>query len=377
MDKHIIFLVHGMGVYSREENGTWVPDTTLWHDAQSQVLKELFGKHSEINDGKSFDDVFEVVPIVYDHIFTNVLQAWSNRSDEILGTVTGGSLDIANKIMGWMKSGRLMEDFFYTHFGDVFLYRYFNHFEQAVQATVQAQIIARIVDPQTGNQPRWSIIGHSLGTKVTHDVIDSLYCDSEVNIGDEIKPAQLIALIANVCDVLERPDQNIVDSSVFPSTDASSNSACRYLISTSHKWDFFTRIDPYKPSGGRWTNAAEMKRFINIRNLETVDLGVEDWWNVHSLRNYLVNPNIYIPLFMRMMGKPMFMFPVDKYETLIQKFERDYSINEQFDSQFDEDVKQKRKDIRKKLRDEYNKYVKPDFKEFIEQLKSKSLPWSD
>lgn len=378
MAKHVIFLVHGMGVYSKKNSSDiWIPDDTLWHNAQIDILSNLFSNHIEINDGENFSKVFEVVPIHYDQIFTNVLQGWTDRADDIFKTVTGDALDMGNKIMGWMKKGNLFNDFFFTHFGDVCLYRYFDHFEQAVLATVQRQMMEKIVISDTGEQPTWSIIGHSLGTKIVHDAVDSLYRDSTINIGDEIKPAEVIALIANVCDVLERPNQEVSDSSVYPSNNPSNNSACRHLISTSHKWDFFTQVDPYKPSGGRWSDAKTSNRFVNVRNFDTIDPDTEDWWDVHSLYNYLRHPGIYIPLFMKMLGKPSYIFPKEKLDNAIRVFEEENSINEIFDSRFDGAKKKARKKLRAKLKQQYKSYIKPDLEEFIKQLKSKEVPWKD
>lgn len=42
MAKHIVFLVHGMGIYSKKnDSGEWEPDDSLWHDAQKKLLSEL------------------------------------------------------------------------------------------------------------------------------------------------------------------------------------------------------------------------------------------------------------------------------------------------------------------------------------------------
>jgi len=378
MSKHIIFLVHGMGVYSsKNANGKWEPDAGLWHTEQASLIKGHYEEYRKVVDAPAFDDFFEIVPIVYDQVFTNVLQEWSNRADEMSATGAMGSLDFVKKIMGWMKSDKLLEDFFFTHFGDVFLYRFFDHFEQSVQSAVQTKIISRLLDRDTGVQHKWSVIGHSLGTKVVHDSIEALYRDSTVNIGDEIQPAQVIALIANVCDVLERPGQDIADSSIFPSGDTSNNSACRHLISASHKWDFFTNIDPYKPQGGRWTEAANAKRFISLRSFETVDTSVEDWWNVHSLKNYIAHPAIHIPLFMKMQGIPEIFYPAEEQKKVIQAYEKKFSLNEQFDSQLDDAVRKERKKIRSKLKHEYKQFIKPDLTELLTQLKKSAISWGD
>lgn len=383
MARHLIFLVHGMGVYSKQgANGKWEPDKSLWHDEQEALLKKHYQDYrSHINipgfDMPEFDDAFEIVPIVYDQVFTRVLQEWANRADEMLATGVINSLDFVKKIMGWMRSDKLMTEFFFTHFGDVFLYRYFDHFEQSVQANVQAGIVSKLIDQNSGVQRKWSVIGHSLGTKIVHDSIEALYHDSTINIGDEIQPAQVIALIANVCDVLERPDQNVVDSSIYPSGDATNNSACRHLICSSHKWDFFTNIDPYKPKGGRWATATNARRFINLRNIETVDLSAENWWNVHSFKNYIAHPGIHIPLFMKMQGIPEVIFPAAKLDQVVKDYEKKFSINEQFDSQFGDTVKDKRKKLRATLKHEFKQFMKPDLIEFLSQLKKSDIKWSD
>lgn len=377
MGKHVIFLVHGMGVYSKKSDNSdrWKPDFS-WHDKQKEILSELFATYPEINSGKSFDDTFDLNYIHYDEVFTTVLNKWSERADEILNTVTGDALEFGKKIVGWMKNGKLLEDFFYTHFGDVLLYRYFDHFQQAVLATVQRQMMEKIVT-DAGIQPAWSIIGHSLGTKVVHDSVESLYSDSTINIGDEIKPATVIALIANVCDVLERQGEDVYNTSIFPSLDTANNSACRHLVSTSHKWDFFTQVDPYKPSGGRWTEARDSGRFINFRGFDTIDLNAKDWWNVHSFYNYMRHPGIFVPVFMKMLGLPSYIFPKTKLDEEVRKFELENSIDEALDSRFDQAKKDARKKLRAKLKKEYSTYIKPDLVEFVSKLKAGELPWKD
>lgn len=382
MSKHLIFLVHGMGVYSTQDaNGEWQPDKTLWHDDQQTLIRSHYDSFKLLLDESGidmpeFDEAFEIVPIVYDQVFTNVLQAWSDRADEMSQTGVIDALDFVKKIMGWMNSDKLMTEFFFTHFGDVFLYRFFDHFEQSVQATVHSGMVSRLLS-NDGVQPKWSVIGHSLGTKIAHDAIEALYRDSTINIGDEIKPAQVIALLANVCDVLERPGQDVADSSIYPSGDTSNNSACRHLISASHKWDFFTNIDPYKPSGGRWSEAKEARRFINLRNFETADTSVENWWNVHSLKNYIAHPGIHIPMFMKMQGIPEVFFPAAKLQQQVDEYERKFSLNEQFDNLQSDAQKKARRKLRSKLKQEFKQFIKPDLIELLQKLKESSLKWED
>lgn len=294
MRKHILVFIHGMGVYVTK-NGK--PDNTWAKDAV-KALKEQYEKYPSLVT--PFDDLFEPVYINYDVIFNDILTRWAEEAQ----TITGQGIEaaeVATRMVRWLDDvDKTDKNFAWTHVGDVILYRFFNLVRQRVKVTVAKQIHDALEPGAEGAVTRWSIIAHSLGTIVTHDVVHAMNSatpnEAGIPILEAIAPrANVIAMIANVSKTLEN-NAPVYESVVVPPT------SCDVYLSANNKYDPFVSEsllvpESFKPYGHAiWDAAKNNKKFIDIEPENIHEL------NVHSIRNYLVNPHVHIPLLRALCG---------------------------------------------------------------------------
>jgi hypothetical protein len=72
MSRHLLFLVHGMGVHPAD----------LWADAIINKLKTLSRKYPFFQR-YPLDDFVTFIPVNYDDILDKILQTWADDSSKI------------------------------------------------------------------------------------------------------------------------------------------------------------------------------------------------------------------------------------------------------------------------------------------------------
>ena len=294
MRKHILFFVHGMGVYVNEDDAA----DDEWGIGATKALKSQYNKYPSLVS--PFDEVFEPVYINYDTIFNNVLKRWASEAKIITDSGIEAA-EIATRMVHWLSEGAHTDDnFAWTHVGDVILYRFFNLVRQHVKIKVAKQIHNALEPNGDGAVTRWSIIAHSLGTAVTHDVIHAMSSatpnEAGIPILDALVPkANVIAMIANVSKTLEN-DAKVYSSAVVPPI------SCDVYLNANNKYDPFVMEkllvpDRFNPVGRpQWDAAVSDDKFYNIESANIHEV------NVHSIDNYLVNPVVHIPLLRALCG---------------------------------------------------------------------------
>ena len=227
--KHVLLLVHGMGD-NVNDDGTVQTD---WPDNAKQALKEVYERYATLN-AVPFGERLEVVAVNYDSVFNNLLKRWADQSRELRGI--GVPIDgIVGDVFNWLDNGRKQEDnFAWTHLADVILYRFFSPVRQRVKTYVAKQFKAALKPTNEGSVSSWSVIAHSLGCVVTHDVLHAMDATSPnedgISILDAMVPsASVVAMISNVSKVLEN-DIDVYDSQVVPPTAIKPNTACFSLF---------------------------------------------------------------------------------------------------------------------------------------------------
>ena len=292
-----MLLVHGMGD-NVNDDGTVQTD---WADNAKQTLKKEYKKY-DILKAVPFDERFEVMAVNYDTVFNDLLKHWADRSRSLRST--GVPIDgIVGKVFDWLDNGAKQEDnFAWTHVADVVLYRFFPLVRQRVKTHVAKQFTATLKPTNEGSVSSWSVIAHSLGCAVTHDVLHAMDATSPnetgISILDAMVPsASVVAMISNVSKVLEN-DIGVYDSQVVPPTNIKPNTACFYYLSANNRFDPFVLPERFDPKNDpEWKQAKKDNTFLDIRTRNVHEV------NVHSFKNYLVNPAVHIPLFERMAGR--------------------------------------------------------------------------
>ena len=294
MRKHVLFLVHGMGVYV-DASGQ---PTTTWSEGVESLLREIYEGYPSLVT--PFDDIFEVVSINYDTVFHDLVTRWQTESQTIASAGIEAA-EVAMRLTDWLDGGAMLDDnFAWTHAGDVVMYRYFGLVRQRVKIRVANQIHDALLPNNNGAVTRWSVIAHSLGTAVAHDVLHALNAttpnDAGISILDAAVPKpNVIAMLANVSKTLEN-DVDVYDSVVVPPI------ACNNYLSANNKFDPFVMEDllipkAFKPSGhSTWDAAIANAKFkdVEIENIHEI--------NTHSAANYLRNPAVHVPLLRTLCG---------------------------------------------------------------------------
>jgi hypothetical protein len=295
--KHVLFIVHGMGAYVTAAGAA---DDT-WSKDASAALKEQYDKYTFVRR-KPFEERFEVVHINYDTEIFKLVKRWQDESQSVLGAgvPTAGP---ALKLVEWLNGGaKLDNNFAWTHAACVILYRFFPLMRQRLKIHVANQIQRALAPNAQGAVSTWSVIAHSLGTIVVHDTLHAMDSttpnEAGISVLDTMVPsAQVIAMIANVCKVLEN-DVNVYDSLVVPQSMVQNQSCCFSYLNCNNEFDPFVRPVPFAPPADHpaWTLAKSNGTYLDIQIANVHEL------NVHSLRNYLVNPAVHIPLVEHLVG---------------------------------------------------------------------------
>ena len=248
MRKHVLFFVHGMGSYVTA-SGT---ASHAWSKAAAKSLKEQYNKYL-ILKSVPFEDRFDVVHVNYDTEFNKLLKRWEEEASKILASGDASAPDV-KKLLSWLKGGGQTDNnFAWTHASDVILYRHFSLVRQRIKTHVANQFRNALAPNADGAVTSWSVIAHSLGTIVTHDVLHALDSttpnEAGVSILDSMVPsANAVCMIANVCKVMEN-DVDVYESLVVPSSAVKPQSACFNYLSCNNKWDPFVNAVPFDPTG--------------------------------------------------------------------------------------------------------------------------------
>lgn len=310
--KHVLVLVHGMGDYVDDDGGI----DSGWADRAEATLEELYAQYSMLKL-MPFEDRFEVVKIDYDTVFNDLITKWAHQSVDLksAGVPIEG---VVKEVFDWLDGGAKQTDnFAWTHVADVVLYRYFRLVRQRVKVHVAKQIVAALKPNAHGSVGQWTVIAHSLGTIVAHDVLHALSVETAPETGlpilDTMVPsATAFVALSNVSKVLEN-DAPVYDSEVVPPTELNPTTVCFNYLSADNRYDPFLLLERFDPKDDpEWKLARKQKSYLPVRTKNVQEL------NVHSFRNYMVNPAVHIPLFDLIVG-PGFVLPDERAQA-----ERDF-----------------------------------------------------
>ena len=328
MAKHLIFFAHGMGTHSAN-----------WYETGLTALKNSF---NEYRAGKelNFDELFEHKPLVYNNVFNT----WHNRmtndftdfkkalvadmdavdKQKYKNSVSKQLDDISNLI------GVGKNDFFWTHALDVILYRFSSTIRMAVDVSIADQLLKEI----KGGFQTWSIVGHSLGTSVVHNFLNSLYSTGFTRKdGSKIVPlqaeetrAEVLVMVSNVSRVIQRPGAKVYETPV-KSGFASSGRLCASYLNIRHRYDPFVIAKPFDPDS-TWLDAATFASddYQHIRPSH-IAFDESELGKVHSLEHYVINPRVHVPIFREILGRDLILD--DEFATQRAKFDeqhKKYSI---------------------------------------------------
>lgn len=291
MSRHVLFVVHGMGV----------ADPVAWTGAVKTQIESLAQQYA--NDGFPVDYLKQnvvVVPIGYGDILTQKVREWQQQAGSISDFAKANHVD-DHDVLDWLKSSdNKIQQFFWSHVSHVVLYRFFPLVREYVRVSVLRQLVEGIQKYYLHqSECRCSVLAHSLGTAVTHDCLHILssrqsWRDPEngETIINPLQPNdfefQSFFMVANVSRLLES-DYDAYKSIVRPGPHIGKSSNCIEYYSIDHALDPIPLAKRFAPD--TWPTAPNLLGLSHLRR-----------WNIHELDHYLDHPKLHIPLLRTLTG---------------------------------------------------------------------------
>jgi hypothetical protein len=294
MPKHLLFLIHGIGVHE-----------TDWAEAVDGPVKTLrkVSQNYPYFQSKPLEDKVEFVPIHYDEIFQEVASQCQRDATQFerldpTGTLTGA--------LSWMASaGEKEQNFLWSHVADIAMYRFVPTYRQRVRSHVIAKIAGRIETAfEADGGATCSVLAHSMGTAVAHD---SLHLLGTVRWGDKTSPLHPshwrfnhLFMVANTSRFLQNEDREmkkVYESIVRPGPVEDPASYLATYWNMRHEADPVPFPRAFDPVG--WKSYTQ----IPVRHYYTP--------NVHDLSHYLINPRVHIPI-LRKLTSPKAVTPEEE-----------------------------------------------------------------
>lgn len=278
MAKHQVFLIHGMGAFTKD-----------WSLGAQQTIRNAFRDYGL--DPLGLHSQFEFVEIEYNSIFEDIREIWKTNAESAAGALVASGLQssAAERLVN-LAGGASGDDFWRTHVLDVVMYRFMRQVSERVNQSVRAQILGRLAAFPQDDVPSWSVLGHSLGTAVMHDTLHGMFTQSVDGrmLGDRMKPDFVFA-VANVSKVLWNKGGDFYSSRVRPHT-VDSLGMCWKFCNFRHRLDPFPMVDPFRPPDYWYPDGvAKADRSGFFSEVFIPEADVQDV-NVHALEHYLGHP---------------------------------------------------------------------------------------
>ncbi len=283
MSKHVIFLVHGMG------------DTKPgWSVPVQNLIKQKYSLY-RVSTRQKFDDNFSFREINYNHVFVSHIEKWEENAKAVTSVLDASGIDsdLLDTLMG-MTSKTARKEFASTHVLDVILYRFMKGIKSQVISHVSEQMVGKLNEADT--VPDYSIICHSLGTAVMHDVMQANLTTDHFPLSTALGLPRVYMTLANVSRVLQDADTNVYTSAVRPQlADRNRLYGCHEFVNVSHSLDPFTRVKTFNPSWKK--GASNGVNNLKFDSYESIRISGLTGFNPHDFEHYLENPRTHVSLF--------------------------------------------------------------------------------
>ncbi|WP_196140846.1 alpha/beta hydrolase [Aliikangiella sp. G2MR2-5] len=291
--KPLVVLIHGMGVHTApkpaaNERGSFGKECI-------DTFNKAFQMYSSLKSHK-IEDKVNFIEIHYDHIFDKIRKEMAENGQKISDLLQGAGA-IANvpglvtKVVQFEASLN-DDDFFYTHWLDVILYKlYFGEFVRVHVAEKLGEIISK------NSTQKIHILAHSLGTAVIHDTLSKLYNEGYAD-NDDIP--DLSPITHKLSSLWQIANVSRLANSVLPVADPykslvkpGSQGVTETMMNIHHKLDPFTLPKSFsRTDNGKWVPSNVFKsKYLDIETSVITQL------NTHSITQYLHDPAVHLYLF--------------------------------------------------------------------------------
>lgn len=299
----LLIAVHGMGSNPPE-----------WSARIRDKLDAVASRYVAFAGGaRAFHKNFTFAEVQYDAIVERYVVEWGAQADEFEAFLDDNPSPLPkgkwSQLFDWLTDTTLPEDekdFFWSTLIDPILYRGFPIVRDEVRANVMAQIVDHMTKSMADGAVQVSILAHSLGTAVTHDVLQLLASGAAGgNRAFEAREWKFenLFMLADVALLGPRglidlkpsdPNYLVIPRSAVPVDSGPGTYYCTRFHSFRHEWDPFIRWAPLEPTswGPGW--GADFRAPAPFSQIQAA--------NVHGFTHYLDNPAVHIPIINAMMG---------------------------------------------------------------------------
>jgi hypothetical protein len=288
---HVIFLVHGMGSSKKDE----------WSTAAKKAIQKYYDpKQYAFLDRYPFKDTFEFCEINYNDLFEEYLDEAKKQADR-LGDWNKLVRPIDLEELGVLRylvdlAGKAPSDSFaVTHLADAALYMA-TDVGELVKNSIARQISARLAPERFNpNEESWSVIAHSLGTRVMTEVLQAGFtaAPSLSSFGK----ARLVMMVANTSRLLEKLSPinagDVYHNAVHPSVNPTKG-VCEYYVTATHRLDPVAFIEEFDPPATFGDGQTRLNQLYHAVKLSQTDITSK---NIHDLEHYLRHPEVHTTLF--------------------------------------------------------------------------------
>lgn len=283
MSKKSLIVVHGMGVNTEDSVNREIIDS----------LKLIFSRYDSLK-GKDPSSEIDISIFIYDQFFEgyrssiqndDVIRSLKNISNDF-GGITLEGLHLIDNL-----SERIANDNkFSTHWLDVILYR-FSLISQPIQLALAKKIVAEVASK---GGPNVQVLGYSLGSSVLMDTLVRLYGTEPTetklsSVRDKIGCVHMIANVSRALQSFCKAGASIVRPGI---------GCCTNYIQYAHKLDPIVKVKPFIPTdNGGWVH----QRVWN-NNYSLIEPSAVTSSNVHSLKHYMLDPEVHLPLLRALIG---------------------------------------------------------------------------
>jgi hypothetical protein len=303
----LLIMVHGMGSFQAQ----WSQELIDQLDTLAMQYPGLAGQP------KPFSSAVKIAEVLYDPVLATYVDRIKRDADELnkFANDAGLALTGTTRLLALGTLPQTTTDFFWTTLIDPIFYRGIPLVRDDVRNKVEFQV-AKIItqylaDLPGGEQPSVSVLSHSLGTAVIHDVLQLLATQPiDGNSSLTSERFSLDSLFA-LADVSHLGPPGLIDidsyaSAVRPALGAPAPPGgfkpyLQRCYNFRHDFDPFC-LWPRQRFSPPWTTPGYPAP-PQIRHVHQI--------NVHGFYHYLKNPVVHIPLFRRLLG-PGVISPADE-----------------------------------------------------------------
>ena len=278
----VLFLVHGMGIHQAG-----------WADYAIRKLDEVAGRYPQIAPVRPISAKLRIEQLVYDQVFRGQVTSWGESANALEQFAQQYQVAVPD-VFTWLRAASQTEvNYFWTHFVDVLLYRFFPLIRQQVRTQVMHDLANALTPLMAGGEVvDATVLGYSLGTAVAHDALADLASrplDGSVAFNAGSFRFENVIMVANVGKILET-DYGVYASKVHPITPSTPDGYCGRYLNFRNVYDPFPWPAPFRPL---WPE----------RYFKTVDdLAYAHQFNTHALEHYLDHPAVHLPILQALFG---------------------------------------------------------------------------